>query len=193
MLSEPVAVTLLVIEALEALDVSYLIGGSLASAVHGVARATVDADLVADLHPEHASLLAQALGDAFYVDAESIQDAIRRRSSFNLIHLETMFKVDVFVRKQRPFDQAQFERRQAQIVATGPERTAYVASPEDTVLTKLEWYRMGGEVSERQWRDVLGVLKVQGKRLDLAYLSRWAAALGVADLLERALTTAGQK
>jgi hypothetical protein len=193
MLAEPIAVTLRVIEALVDLGVPYLIGGSLASAVHGVARATADADLVADLHLEHAEPLAQALGDAFYVDVEAIRDAIRHRSSFNVIHLETVFKVDVFVNKQRPFDQAQFERRAAQIVATDPERSVYVASAEDTVLTKLEWYRLGNEVSDRQWRDVLGVLKVQGERLDEAYLRRWARALSVEDLLEKALTAAQQQ
>ena len=117
MLSEPIAVTLLVIEALEALNVPYLIGGSLASAVHGVARATADTDLVTDLRPEHAEPLAEALIGAFYVDTKAIQDAVRHRNSFNVIHLETMFKVDLFVRKQRPFDQAQFERRVAQAVS----------------------------------------------------------------------------
>lgn len=191
MLSEPIAVTMQVVQALEALGVPYLIGGSLASAVHGTVRATMDADLVADLRLEHADPLARALGDAFYVDAEAIRDAIRHRSSFNVIHLETMFKVDVFVFKQRPFDQAQFDRRMEQILATDPEYKAYVASPEDTILAKLEWYQKGGEVSERQWRDVVGVLNVQGERLDLAYLRRWATALGVDDLLERVLAEVG--
>ena len=165
MLSEPIAVTLLVIEALEALDVPYLIGGSLASAVHGVARATADTDLVADLRLEHAEPLAQAMIDAFYVDAESIRDAVRRRSSFNVIHLETMFKVDVFVRKRRPFAQAQFEHRTAHVIATDPERTAYIASPEDIVLSKLEWYRMGGGVSDRQWRTCWECSRYRGNGL----------------------------
>jgi len=190
--SEPVAVTLLVIEALEALGVPYLIGGSLASAVHGVVRATLDVDLVADLRPEHAVRFVQSLGNAFYADLDVIRDAIRRRSSFNLIHLETMFKVDVFIPKQRPFDRVQLTRRTPQVVATDPERTAYVASAEDIVLAKLEWYQMGGQVSERQWRDVLGVLKVQRGGLDLAYLRRWSTELGVADLLERAMAEAEQ-
>ncbi len=189
--AEPLAVTLLVIDALERLGVPYLIGGSLASAVHGVARATLGADVVADLRPEHAAPLARALDEAFYVDVEAIRDAARRRSSFNVIHLETMFKVDVFVSRQRPFDRAQFERRQAQVVATDPEREAYMASAEDTVLAKLEWYRQGGEQSERQWRDVVGVLTAQAGRLDVAYLGQWAVRLGVADLLTRAMLESG--
>jgi hypothetical protein len=183
-----IAVTLLVTQALEQLGAPYFIGGSLASAVHGVFRATADADLVADLRPEHAAPLAQALTGPFYVDEESIAEAIRRRRSFNVIHLDTMFKVDVFVSQERPFDRSQLERRVQQVVATGPERIGYFASAEDTVLAKLEWYRLGGEISDRQWRDILGVLKVQGERLDLGYLRRWAAELQVADLLEKALT-----
>jgi hypothetical protein len=185
--ADPIAVTLLVTQSLEQLGVLYLIGGSLASAVHGVFRATADADLVADLRPEHAAPLAQALAGVFYVDEESIAEAIRRRRSFNVIHLDTMFKVDIFVSQARPFDRSQFERRVQQVVATDPEWTGYFASAEDTVLAKLEWYRLGGEVSERQWRDILGVLKVQGERMDLEYLRHWAGELKVLDLLEKAL------
>ena len=98
-----------------------------------------------------------------------------------------MFKVDVFINKHRRFDQEQFLRRQLQVVAYEPERKVYVTTAEDIILAKLEWYRLGGEISDRQWRDVLGVLKVQAGRLDLDYLRQWAAELKVADLLQRTL------
>ncbi|RMF85432.1 MAG: hypothetical protein D6736_17300 [Nitrospinota bacterium] len=153
-------------------------------------RATLDADLVADIRLEQAEPLAQAWRDAFYVDVEAIRDAVRRQSSFNLIHLDTLFKVDIFVPKRRAFDQVQFTRRVPHLLPTEPERTIYLTTAEDTILTKLEWYRIGGEVSERQWRDVLGVCKVQGHRLDLEYLRHWATRLGVLDLWERAFSAA---
>lgn len=190
-LDEPLAVTLRVVEVLEGLGVRYVIGGSLASSVHGVFRASVDADIVAELKLEHVGRLARELREAFYLDEDAMRRAIELRRSFNVIHLETMFKVDVFIPKGRAFDDAEFERRAAHVIATGPERRAFVASAEDTVLAKLDWYRAGGEVSEQQWRDVAGVLRVQQARLDKAYLREMASSLGVSDLLERALTEAG--
>ena len=190
MLTEPIAVTTLVTDALETLGVTYAIGGSLASAVHGVMRATMDADLVADLRLEHVEPLAQALGDAFYADAEMMREAVGHHSSFNVIHLDTMFKVDVFIAKPREFDRSQLARRQSCVLSEDPPRRAYITSAEDVVLAKLEWYHIGGRTSDRQWRDILGVMKVQKARLDHDYLRRMATTLGVGDLLEQALNEA---
>jgi hypothetical protein len=186
MLPEPLAVTLQVIDALEQVGACYVIGGSLASTIHGVVRTTLDTDIVADLNLEQARPFADLLTGAFYLDLDSIRHAIRQHSSFNVIHLATMFKVDLFIPKQRPFDRQQLERRQRWVVDPDSGRTIYVATPEDTVLAKLAWYRLGDEISDRHWRDILGVLAVQGEGLDLSYMRRWAASLGVSDLLERA-------
>jgi hypothetical protein len=190
---EPIVVTLLVVDALESLRVPYFVVGSLASAAYGVARATLDADLVADLQTGHAEPLAEALGQAFYVDLDTIRDAILQRNSFNVIHLGTAFKVDVFVCGDHRYDREQLRRRTPQAIGGEAGRTVYFGTAEDTVLSKLAWYRSGGEVSERQWTDVLGVLRVQRDRLDHVYLRTWAEELGLVDLLERALREAGSE
>ena len=191
MLPEPIAVTLQVTDALEQVGAAYVIGGSLASTVHGVVRTTLDTDIVADLKLQQVQPFAGILVGTFYLDIDSIYHAIRQRNSFNVIHLATMFKVDIFISKDRPFDRQQLARRQPWAVGPDSDRMIYVASPEDTVLAKLEWYRLGDEVSDRQWRDILGVLAVQGEQLDLSYMRQWAAILKVADLLERALAEVG--
>lgn len=181
-----------VIDAFEALGIVYYIGGSVGSSAYGIPRTTVDVDLVAILKAAQISPLYKLLQEAYYIDPGMVEQAIQRQSSFNIIHLPTMIKVDVFVVKSRPFDQAAFRRiRRERLEDAMGGREYSLASPEDIILNKLEWYRQGGEVSERQWTDVLGVLKVQSKLLDRAYLRRWAVQLGVADLLRRSFEDAG--
>ena len=166
---------------------SYLIGGSLASILYGLIRTTQDSDIVAEMRIEHLQPFVLAVQNEFYVDHEMIAEAIQHNASFNIIHRESMFKVDVFIPRPRSFLQSQLARAQRQTFTFESEVSAKFASPEDIILSKLEWYRMGGEVSERQWLDILGVLKTRAGELDLAYLNKWAADLKVTDLLDRAL------
>ena len=188
--SDLVAALRPVIEALDALRVPYYLGGSVASSAHGIARASLDADIVAALEPEHVDSLVHSLASAYYIPVDRLHSAVAARSSCNFIHLATMFKIDIFVSKKRPFDRQAAERARPQAIDEGPDAPRFlVASPEDTVLAKLEWFRLGGETSERQWWDVVGILRVTDDA-DRTYLRHWAALLNVADLLERALADA---
>jgi len=183
-----------VVEAFEQLGIDYYVGGSVASLAHGFYRTTADVDIIADIRMKDIQPLVQRLQDAFYIDADMIKEAIKRRSEFNLLHYNTMFKVDVFIQKNRPFDlEVRSRVEEGTLTDSQNDRPFFVESPEDVVLTKLEWYKMGGEVSDRQWKDVLGVLKLRGTALELQYLRHWAAVLDINDLLERALEDAGIK
>lgn len=186
---DPVEVALLVTGHLEALGVPHTIGGSLASSLAGEPRSTLDIDIVAALEEQHVDALVSRLSGAFYVDAHSLRRAIRTRTNTNLIHQATQLKVDLFVAGGTPLDARQIARRLA--VDLGDGRTLHVHPPEDILLQKLRWYRQGGDVSERQWRDILAIVKVQGPALDRAYARDGARVLGVTDLLERAFSEAG--
>lgn len=175
-----------VAETFDFLGIPYAISGSYASSAHGVPRYTQDADLTAEPFPGREREFAECFPKSdFYADEGMIRDAVARRASFNILHLPTMFKIDVFIRKDRAFDRSAMARRITAPVFGNALGPFALTSPEDTILFKLEWYRLGGETSDRQWADVLGVLKVQAGRLDDAYLDPWAADLGVADLLAR--------
>ncbi len=187
MLSEPLLVIARLARAFDELGIRYLVGGSFASSVYGVPRATQDVDLVADIGLGHVEALISALADEFYIDAGMIRDGIRRRASFNVVHLATMFKADIFIVRDDPWSHEEMSRARIEPFDM-PEGQASIrfASAEDTVLHKLVWYRLGNEVSDRQWGDILGVLKVQADSLDREYLDRWARVLDVLDLLDRA-------
>lgn len=187
MLSEPVLVVAELARVFDALGIRYVVGGSVASSLYGIPRATQDVDLVADVRLPHAEALSTALGGLFYVDAEMIRDAIKTRSSFNVVHLATMFKADVFIMQGDLWSREEMTRaRPEEVDVPDGKVTIRFASPEDTLLHKLVWYKMSNQVSDRQWGDILGVLKVQGDALDQAYLDQWAPLLDVFSLLVRA-------
>ena len=165
----------------------YLVGGSVASAISGEPRSTLDVDMVVALTEVDVEPFLAALGEDFHAEPDAVRRAIRERSSVNLIHYETSTKVDLFIQGGSPLDEQQMGRRQRVRVTTNPDRYLYVYTPEDILLQKLRWYRMGSEVSDRQWRDILGIILVQAGRLDEDYLRRGAKVLRVTDLLDRAL------
>jgi predicted nucleotidyltransferase len=180
-----------VTRALEEQGVAYVVVGSFASSMRGLYRATADIDLVADLRPAHVRPLVEALQEKFYIDEQAVRRAVSLRGSFNAIHFDAVFKVDIFVAKDDDFTRQQLARRRAEKITPDAPQEIYVATAEDTILAKLLWYRSGGEVSRTQWSDVLGIVGTQGSELDLEYLREWAGRLEVSDLLERLLEEAG--
>lgn len=189
----PSGILLRVASILDSLGVEYAVVGSMASSTWGFPRSTNDADIVADIQPPHLPGLVEALSPDFYVDPTAVERAIRTGRSFNAIHRSSAFKVDIFVPAAGAFGKQQILRRRLEQI--GPEPGAgslAVALPEDVLLAKLQWYVASGSVSDRQWQDVLGIIKVQGERLDRPYMREWAVRLGVLPLLERALSEAGR-
>lgn len=190
-MEEPIEVALEVSRIFEEIGVDYLIGGSLASSLHGYPRSTQDIDFIAEVGPAHVAPLVAKLANSFYYDEPAIRDAVHRRSPFNVIHLRTLFKVDVFVAKDDPPTRREMKRRQIYTLDVDPPEDLVVASPEDIVVQKLHWFRLGDHVSDRQWLDALNVLAVRGNALDREYMQELAAEMGVQDLLVRALDAAG--
>jgi hypothetical protein len=175
-----------VAQLLERLGIPYHVGGSVASSAHGMYRASADIDFVIDPTGDQLEALAQALEPEFYVSRSAVREALSHHGTFNAIHDETSFKLDFFIKGTAPYDVEELRRSVRQAVGGELGHAVLLKSPEDTILRKLEWFRRGGEVSERQWQDVLSVLAGSRDQLDEVYLERWSRELRVADLLDRA-------
>jgi predicted nucleotidyltransferase len=171
----------------EELGIPYVVVGSFASSARGMPRATNDVDVVADIEPQQVRPLVTALQGNFYLDEQAARRAVENRRSFNAIHLDSIFKVDIYVPPPGGFGRQQLERRQLETITSDTTRHIYIATAEDMVLAKLQWFQATGETSDKQWSDVLGMVKVQGNHLDFEYLREWAVRLDVRHLLEKAM------
>jgi hypothetical protein len=178
-------IALKVARALTAVGAEYFLGGSLASSLQGEPRATNDIDFVIALPLGKVAELGPALGTDFEVDTDMLRYAVLHASCANAFYLPVVTKIDFFGRGYEPFDESEFSRRRPTIVTASGE-SLVVKAPEDTVLRKLLWFREGGEVSEKQWRDIVSVLQISGDRMDQTYLTAWASRLNLNELLERA-------
>lgn len=187
-MENPFAVLSLVVSILDQQRITYVLVGSLASSLHGMYRSTADIDIVADVKSEQVIPLLNALQKDFYIDESAVRDAIDQKQSFNAIHFDSVFKVDIFIPTSDNFSKQQIERRELKKLSPDLEQMIYVATAEDTILAKLRWFNSGGRVSDSQWRDVVGIFGASSKQLDLHYLRDWAANLGITDLLEKALS-----
>ncbi len=188
---EPLAVLELAISKLDRLEIDYMLAGSFASSLYGLARFTQDADLVLDLEAEQIEKFAEAFAPEFYLDQEQIERAVEDRSVFNIIHLQSAFKVDFFILGKREFSRQEFSRRRLEQVDPASGLKAHVLTPEDTLLSKLDWYLRRGKVSQNQWWDVGGILRRQSDRLDFDYVRKWAAELGLNEALNQVFNEVG--
>jgi len=179
-----------IVEVFDRFGIAYYIGGSVASSVHGRRRYTQDVDVVAAIQLKHVQTVVAMLQQDYYIDADMIRGAIQHRSSFSLLHHDTGVKVDVFVQKSGPFAQQEMRRAREDVLELG-SRPFFFASPEDMILAKLDWWKLGGGVSNRQWNDIVEIMKEKHAALDIAYLRQSAPMLGIADLLEKAFNDAG--
>ncbi len=171
--------------ALEKHSIPWFVGGSVATSFHGASRSTMDVDLVAELPAELVEELLNELGDEYYGSHQAAKEAVKRESCFNLIHLPTSFKVDLFISRRRPFDREAMSRATNGKIGDEDGLTVRIATAEDAIIAKLEWYRLGNEQSQRQWQDVTRVLSLLGEQADWEYLKSAAMSVGVADLLQK--------
>lgn len=183
----PLSVLSQIANTLKQLGIRYVLVGSFASSIHGMYRATADIDIVAEIKSEQVRPLFEALRADFYIDEQTIRVAVIQQRSFNIIHFDSVFKIDFFIPKSDDFAVAELDRRQLRRISPNSEDVIYVATAEDTVLAKLRWYRAGQETSTNQWNDVVGILAISQETLDLAYLYSWSEKLGIQDLFKKAL------
>jgi hypothetical protein len=175
---------------LDELKIRYAIGGSIASSIYGTPRFTQDADITVQPFLPVAERLYEMLKDNFYVSKEAMYQTINSHGSFNVIHFETAFKIDIFTANS-DFEKLLLVRSKKNNISESIEKPFCVVSPEDIILLKLKWYKQSDFVSDRQWTDVLGVLSVQKNNLDFEYLKNWAKKLELNELLQKVISDSG--
>lgn len=175
---------------LESLGITYVIGGSVASSIYGKVRFTQDTDMTVEPFESKADEFFRLVRSDFYISSDAMQQALRQKSSFNVVHLESAFKIDVFIQKDTEFEKQLLPRRKFMKLSDRFEKAFSIVSAEDIILLKLRWYRQTYCSSEKQWEDVLSVLEVQKDELDLGYLKKWAGVLRIDQLLANAISEA---